>query len=97
MEAVGSRAAPELAARLGPGHRVTVVRSECEVGSGAAPAAPLESRALAVEHPDVSADRIAARLRAARPPVIGRVHEGRFLLDLRGIFAPEDLAVELDA
>jgi L-seryl-tRNA(Ser) seleniumtransferase len=67
------------------------------VGSGAAPAAPLESRALAVEHPDVSADRIAARLRAARPPVIGRVHEGRFLLDLRGIFAPEDLAVELDA
>jgi len=44
----------------------------------------------------VSADRIAARFRAARPPVLGRVHDGRFLLDLRGIFAPEELAVELD-
>jgi L-seryl-tRNA(Ser) seleniumtransferase len=95
MEAVGRAVAPLLAARLGTGWRVTVVRSECEVGSGAVPAAPLESRALAVEHPDVPPDRVAARFRAARPPVLGRVHDGRFLLDLRGIFAPEDLAVEL--
>ena len=29
---------------------------------------------------------IAARFRAARPPVLGRIHDGRFLLDLRGIF-----------
>jgi len=75
---------------------VTVVRSECEVGSGAAPVTPVESRALAIEHPEVSADRLAARFRAARPSVLGRVHDGRFLLDLRGIFAPEELAVELD-
>jgi len=96
MESVGRQAAALLASRLGPGHRVTVVRSECEVGSGAAPVTPVESRALAIEHPEVSADRLAARFRAARPSVLGRVHDGRFLLDLRGIFAPEELAVELD-
>ena len=95
MERVGRAAAPVLAARLGAGYRVTVVPSECEVGSGAVPAVPLESRALAVEHADVGAERIAARLRAARPPVLGRIHEGRFLLDLRGIFDPGELAVDL--
>jgi L-seryl-tRNA(Ser) seleniumtransferase len=95
LEGVGRAAAPALEARLGDGYRVTLVASECEVGSGAAPAVPLPSRALAVEHADVGAERIAARFRAARPPVLGRIHDGRFLLDLRGIFDPVELAVEL--
>jgi L-seryl-tRNA(Ser) seleniumtransferase len=95
MEAVGRATAPALATRLGAGYRVTVVRSECEVGSGAVPAVPLESRALAIDHPEVSAERIAARFRGARPAVLGRIHDGRFLLDLRGILDPDELAVEL--
>jgi len=72
---------------------VTLVDSEAEVGSGAAPTATLLSRALAVEHPDLSPDDVAVRFRQATPPVIGRVHRGRFLLDLRGVFSPDDLAV----
>jgi L-seryl-tRNA(Ser) seleniumtransferase len=97
LECVGQAAAEALAGRLGAGFRVTVVASECEVGSGAAPAVSLPSRALAVEHDTLSADGIAARFRAARPPVLGHIHDGRFLLDLRGIFDPGDLAVELPA
>jgi len=97
LEAVGRAAARVLAGRLGDGYRVAVVGSECEVGSGAVPAVPLESRAIAIDHPEVPAERIAARFRGARPPVIGRIHEGRFLLDLRGIFAPDELAVDLPA
>ncbi|HLK11609.1 MAG TPA: L-seryl-tRNA(Sec) selenium transferase [Candidatus Binatia bacterium] len=96
MEAVGRAAAPLLAARLGAGHAVAVVPSEAQVGSGAAPAVALPSRALAITHPCVPPERIAARLRAARPPVLGRVHDGRVLLDLRGIFDPADLTVDLD-
>jgi L-seryl-tRNA(Ser) seleniumtransferase len=95
MEQVGHEVAPLLAARLGDGYRVSVVATECEVGSGALPAVPLPSRALAVEHPAVGAEEIAARFRAARPPVLGRIHEGRFLLDLRGVFASAELAVDL--
>src|SRR5438093_982906 len=95
LEAVGCAAAPALARRLGQGYRVTLVPSECEVGSGAVPAVALASRALAVEHPEVGAERIAARFRAARPPVLGRIHDGRFLLDLRGIFDAAELAVDL--
>ena len=95
MEAVGRTVAPRLAAALGDGYRVEVVASEAEVGSGAAPARPIPSRALAVTHASLGPDEIAGRFRDAVPPVLGRIHEGRFLLDLRGVERPEDLAVEL--
>jgi L-seryl-tRNA(Ser) seleniumtransferase len=91
LEAVGLALAPRLAALLGPGHRVDVVSSEAEVGSGAVPARAIESRALAVSHPDRSAQAIAATMRRASPPVLGRVTDGRFLLDLRGVHDPADL------
>jgi L-seryl-tRNA(Ser) seleniumtransferase len=94
LEAVGLVLAPRLAALLGPGHRVEVISSEAEVGSGAVPARAIESRALAVSHPDRSAQAIAATMRRASPPVLGRVSEGRLLLDLRGVYEPADLLPE---
>ena len=93
MEAVGHAAAALLGERLGPGHVVEVVVSESEVGSGALPGVKLPSRALAIRHPDRSPGELARRFREAEPPVIGRVSGGTFLLDLRGIFAAEELAV----
>ena len=93
MEAVGRTAVSQLSEALGAEYEVMLVASEAEVGSGAAPAKSLESRALAITHPTVAPDAIAARFRAGRPAVLGRIHDGRFLLDLRGIFDPADLAV----
>jgi L-seryl-tRNA(Ser) seleniumtransferase len=93
MEAVGQAAIPLLAERLGAGFRIDIVNSESEVGSGALPTTRLVTRALAISHDEHSPDDIARRFRAASPPVIGRVSGGVFLLDLRGIFAPEELAV----
>jgi len=93
MEAVGRIVAPRLAAALGDEYRVEIVASEAEVGSGAAPARPIPSRALAVTHASLGPDEIAARFRGANPPVLGRIHEGRFLLDLRAVERPEDLTV----
>jgi L-seryl-tRNA(Ser) seleniumtransferase len=96
MERVGRAAIALLTPLLGTGYDVTLVTSDAEVGSGSVPAKSLESRALAIAHPAVSADTIAARFRTARPAVLGRIHDGRFLLDLRGIFDPADLAPALD-
>ena len=96
LERVGRAAAALLRDRLGPDHVVDVVPSSCEVGGGAAPAVELPSRALAVSHPSLGAEQIAARLRRARPAVVGRVHEGRLLLDLRGLRDATELAVDLD-
>jgi L-seryl-tRNA(Ser) seleniumtransferase len=97
LEAVGRTAAPALAAHMGPPFEVHMVEASCEVGSGALPTATLPSRALAVAHPTLSPDDIAALFRSARPPVLGRIHDGRFLLDLRGIFDPQEVLVDLPA
>ena len=37
--------------------------------------------------------RLCARLRAADPPVIARVEEGRVLLDLRTVFPEQDAQI----
>ena len=91
LDAIGGELAPRLATLLGPGHRVEVVPSEAEVGSGAVPARTIASRALAVSHPDRPAQAIATALRHATPPVLGRVRDGRLLLDLRGVHDATDL------
>src|SRR5439155_1163046 len=62
LEAVGRAAAPLLARRLGEGYRVTLVPSECEVGSGAAP--PRIVRRSRHGYPD---SLLACRSSSARP------------------------------
>jgi L-seryl-tRNA(Ser) seleniumtransferase len=59
-----------------------LVESESSVGAGAFPTATLPSVALALAG---DAERWAAALRAGELPVIGRVHEGRVLLDFRTV------------
>jgi L-seryl-tRNA(Ser) seleniumtransferase len=41
----------------------------------------------------LSADELAARVRACDPPIIARVEEGRLLLDLRTVFPEQDETV----
>jgi L-seryl-tRNA(Ser) seleniumtransferase len=85
IERLGVDARDMLAAALGPDHAVEIVTSTAKAGSGARPDLDLESRALAISASSRSADEIAARFRSASPPIIGRVLDGRFLLDLRAI------------
>ncbi len=59
------------------------------VGGGAAPTVELPTWVVAVRHPRLSADKLAAALRAAEPPVVARVAEDRVLLDPRTLL-PED-------
>ena len=53
-------------------------------------------RRLTGRNTDRLPEEIAVRFRAARPAVVGRIADGRFLLDLRGVFEPDTLLVELD-
>jgi L-seryl-tRNA(Ser) seleniumtransferase len=82
------------AAALNAGHlRATVVPTESVVGGGTTPGATLPSFAVMLEPASMSADAMAARLRQLSPPVIGRVHEGAVLLDLRTVDPGLDDAV----
>ncbi|TMA56248.1 MAG: L-seryl-tRNA(Sec) selenium transferase [Deltaproteobacteria bacterium] len=91
MDAVAAQALPLLQARLGEGCSLTVEDGKAQIGSGTLPEEELSSRVIAIRHARLSGEKIAARFRASNPPILGRIHEDAFLLDLRGIFAAEEL------
>jgi L-seryl-tRNA(Ser) seleniumtransferase len=91
LERVAEDVIPALQRVLGEGFRLTVENSTAQIGSGALPTEELPTKIIAVENEEIGAERIAARFRSARPPILGRIRDGRFLLDLRTIFDPEDL------
>ena len=91
LDQVAERVIPALQRLLGERFRLTVENSTAQIGSGALPTEELPSKIIAVEHEKIGAQRIAARFRSASPPILGRIRDGRFLLDLRTIFDPEDL------
>jgi L-seryl-tRNA(Ser) seleniumtransferase len=76
--------------RAQPRLEVTVVDGASAVGGGAAPAVELETALLAVAHPSLGPDRLAATLRAGRPAILGRVADGRLMLDLRTVLPGEE-------
>jgi len=92
-EEIGGRA-EALAARIaGYKLKIEVVDGESLLGGGAAPSSALPTRLLALTCEDLSADEVTARLRGSEVPIIGRVDEGRVLLDLRTVFPEQDAAV----
>jgi len=70
------------------GIRAEVVSGESTVGGGSLPGQTLPTRlcAIGVDSPD----RLAGRLRAGDPPVIGRIEGDRFLLDPRTVLPAQD-------
>jgi L-seryl-tRNA(Ser) seleniumtransferase len=80
--------AEALAGRLrDAGISARAVEVDGAVGGGGAPGVRLPGWAVAVD------DRLAAPLRTGRPPVVGRVEQGRLLLDLRCVPPSSDGAV----
>ena len=77
------RRARDLAARVGSPSAVAVA-TEGRVGGGGAPGVPIPSAALALP------EHLARPLRLGDPPVVGRVHDGRLLLDLLTVEPRED-------
>jgi L-seryl-tRNA(Ser) seleniumtransferase len=85
------RRAEALAAALRaelPDLAVSVIDGSSAVGGGAAPTLEIETALLVVEPGSRGPDALATALRGGSPPVIGRVADGRLLLDLRTV-APE--------
>ena len=70
-----------------------VTDGESVIGGGAAPSALLPTRLLAIACEGLSADELSSSLRAADPPIITRVEDGRVLLDLRTVFPQQDEAI----
>ena len=91
IEEMGQRLLPALEKKLGEGFRLSLEDSTSQIGSGALPTEEIPTKVIAVRHDGIGAERIAQKFRHANPPILGRIKDNRFLLDLRTIFDPEDL------
>src|SRR5262249_17418028 len=88
IRAMAQRLQPAVAKAVGPEYRVEVVACASQIGSGALPLHQVPSAGLAIRpvkrrHQGSAIDRISARLRQLRLPIIGRVEDQALLLDLR--------------
>jgi L-seryl-tRNA(Ser) seleniumtransferase len=102
IEAVATRVAPLLAARLGGAYRVECVACDSQIGSGALPVEAVPSAGIAL-HPMASRGQgralaaLAAALRALPVPVIGRIADNAMILDLRCLEDEAGFAANLKA
>jgi L-seryl-tRNA(Ser) seleniumtransferase len=87
IEAQAQRLLPALQAALGEAADTAIVELKSQIGSGSLPVDLIASCGIAVSVPgrrrSAAAAEIAAAFRALPVPVIGRVREGAFIMDLR--------------
>jgi L-seryl-tRNA(Ser) seleniumtransferase len=87
IEAQARRVLPALASALGPQLQADVIACSSQIGSGALPVDALPSAGIAIHFrtkaKKSSAGRIARAFRALPVPVIGRIRDDAFILDMR--------------
>jgi L-seryl-tRNA(Ser) seleniumtransferase len=88
MMKVAQPARDVLSEHLGAEFQCEIIESTSQIGSGALPTEELPTIAIRVTHPKISANSVADIFRRARPPIIGRVTDDGFQLDLRTIDDP---------
>ncbi|MBW2466168.1 MAG: L-seryl-tRNA(Sec) selenium transferase, partial [Deltaproteobacteria bacterium] len=69
--------------------KVTVKKTGSRVGGGALPEENLESRAVVLEPLDRTVNKLEKNLRTIPVPVIGRIEEEKFILDMRTVLDDE--------
>ncbi|MFN0150595.1 MAG: L-seryl-tRNA(Sec) selenium transferase [bacterium] len=91
------REARSLAGRIehsaGADVSANVVASESEAGGGSQPVTPIPTHAVAVRHRTVSADALAARLRAHATPIVARIQDDALMLDPRTLLPGDDAEI----
>ncbi len=92
IHALAERLRPKVEKALAGKARVEVTACESQIGSGALPTQRIASAGLAIRP---GGDRIAAAFRGLPVPVIGRIHQGAFILDLRCLQDEPGFAAQL--
>ncbi len=78
------------------GVEIKIVKTISRVGGGAMPLSNPASYAIAFNIPKVSASRLEKKFRDNTPPIIGRIEDEMFLLDMRTVF-PEEIPIIVEA
>ena len=99
IRAQAERVMLPLAGALAPRYKVTPAECHSQVGSGALPVETLPSfgfRINAADNSDQGLRQLAASMRRLPVPVIGRINNGAYFLDLRCLDREGDFIAQLD-
>ncbi len=81
---------PRLTESIGDAADCSIIEAAATVGGGALPLAELPGRVIALVPKDMSLNELTTRLRSCEPAVIGRIQDGRFLIDPRTLNADDE-------
>ena len=101
IAAQAKRVLPAVSAALGARAETGIVECSSQIGSGSLPVDSLPSAGIAItgrgKNRSSFANRIAAAFRALPVPVIGRIKDGAFIMDLRCLDDEREFAAQLTA
>ena len=89
-DAIGARADRVAAALRATGWRADIVDGVSTIGGGSAPGTGLATRLIAIARAGHSPDALDSWCRSLPTPIIGRIENARFVLDLRTVREEED-------
>lgn len=85
VRATADQAAQAISRMFGLDAEVSVIEDTCQAGSGAMPEMDMPSFSVAIRHKKISPDGLAKWFRGREIPVIGRVKDDLFRLDMRTV------------
>ncbi|MBE9503938.1 MAG: L-seryl-tRNA(Sec) selenium transferase [Proteobacteria bacterium] len=91
MEGLAKAAAKGLSKFFGNDAVIEVSNGGSEIGSGSLPGEELATKIITIDHKKMSALKLAELFRKNKPPIIGRIKNDKFLLDVRCIEKSEEL------
>jgi len=85
IERRADRLSTRLAAKAPPEIQIKTLHRSSKAGGGSLPLLELPSVCIGIRIPGLSANAIEKQMRASSPPVIGRIEDDTFIMDLRTI------------
>ena len=99
IEALAHRVLPAVSAALGDKAEAAIVPVKSQIGSGSLPVDLIDSHGIAVSVPGrqrtALAAKLAAAFRALPVPIIGRIKDGAFIMDLRCLEQEQEFVEQL--
>jgi len=91
IDKIANEVADLFKAKYGDILQVSIQGDFSEVGSGSLPDAKLPTKVIVLIPKKGTVHELAAQFRKNNPPIIGRIHAGKFILDMRMVTDPKSI------
>ena len=84
----------QLQQRLPDSFQIASIGDVTFLGGGSVPGQEISTYCVVLQHDSLSPDDLSQQLRTSETPILGRIQQNRFLIDLRTVFSEQDETIE---